>query len=47
MEDDRLNREIEALQPVSLRPHVNTELKYRMIPSLFDGKQKKIKSNTA
>ena len=45
-EDDRLNSQIEALKPVSLRPHVEAEIKYRMIPSLFDGKQKKIKSKT-
>ena len=45
-EDSRLNSEIAELKPCNLRPHVDCDLNYRLIPSLYDGKQKKIKTKT-
>ena len=46
MEDDRLNSQIEALKPVSLRPHVDTELKCIIIPSFLMVNRKKINTET-
>ena len=39
--------EIEELKPCNLRPHVDCDLNYRLIPSLYDGKQKKIMTKTS